>query len=41
MLVRLELSEGRAVRDDTKEEAGCISQGSTREAEPLGDGEYI
>lgn len=35
------MSERRAVSDDTKEEAGCIHQGSTREAELLGDGENI
>lgn len=35
------MSEGRVVGDDTREEAGCISCGSTREAEPLGDGDDV
>lgn len=33
------MSKGRAVGDGTREEAGCIHQGSTREAEPIGDGD--
>ena len=35
------MSEGRPVRNEAKEEAGCISQGSARNAEPLGGGAYI
>jgi len=35
------MGERRAVGDDAREEAGCISQSSTKEAEQLGDGDYI